>query len=167
MNKLNIILDVDDVVLDWHRAFAKKFKFGVINDWIPYNVIKPYLDKLTKDRLFWWTLPLKHYPNFTPFAYVSARGVPVSWTKQAMKLKNLPGRSKVYHVPWGHSKIEVLKSLNVDIFIDDKYETFLECHKNGIFCLLMDTGQNKHHRTKLRLNSLDISEITKLWQKYS
>lgn len=166
MNKLNIVLDVDDVVLDWHTSFAKKFKLEVPKNWVPYNVMKPYLDKLTPDRLFWTTLPKKHSPDFLPKAYVSARGVPVNWTRQAMKLRNIPGRSKIYHVSWGHSKIEILKNLNCDVFIDDKFETFEECHKNGIFCLLMDTPQNQHHRTKLRVHSLKYKEIYSLWQKY-
>lgn len=166
---MNIILDIDDVVLAWHEAYAKKYKVPIPKDWIPYNIMKPHLDELSKDRLFWVTLPVKNKPDFIPKAYVSARGVPVEWTKKAMKLRNIPGRSNIYHVPWGFSKIDVLKSLKCDIFIDDKYETFLECHKNGIFCLLMDTPQNKHHKTKFRIHTLQLKGILKkykLWQKY-
>jgi hypothetical protein len=156
---MNIILDVDDVVLAWHDAYVAKYKLPMPTDWIPYEKIKGHLEELTKNRLFWLTLPLKNMPNFTPYGYVSARGVPVQWTKDALKLRKLPGRSRVTHVPWGESKIDVLKRLNCTIFIDDKHETFLECHKNGIFCILMDTPQNRHHKTPYRIHSLDINTI--------
>jgi uncharacterized HAD superfamily protein len=163
---MNIILDVDDVVLAWHDAYSKKYNVPVPKDWIPYEKIKHHLEELRNNRLFWLTLPLKHMPNFLPYAYVSARGVPVQWTKDALKLRKLPGRNRVYHVPWGKSKIEILKELNCSIFIDDKYETFLECHNNGIFCLLMDTPQNRHHRTSYRINKLDISIIKDMYNTW-
>lgn len=165
---MNIILDVDDVVLAWHEAYAKRYKIPVPTSWIPYDVIKPHLEELRKDRLFWLTLPLKFMPNFTPKAYVSARGVPVDWTRKAMQLRKIPGRTNIHHVHWGESKIRLLKHLKCDIFIDDKYETFLECHKNGVFCLLMDSIQNRQHKTKLRIHSLKLKEIMSkydLWQK--
>jgi hypothetical protein len=156
---MNVILDVDDVVLSWHDAYITKYNLPMPTDWIPYDKIKDHLKELSKNRLFWLTLPLKNMPNFVPYGYVSARGVPVQWTKDALKLRKLPGRSRVIHVPWGQSKVDVLKRLNCDIFIDDKYETFLECHKNGIFTLLMDTPQNRHHNTNYRIHNLDISLI--------
>ena len=51
-------------------------------------------------------------PNFQPAGYVSARGVPVQWTKDCLKLRQFPGRSKVKHVHWGESKMDILKSFS-------------------------------------------------------
>lgn len=165
---MKIYLDVDDVVLAWHEAYAKRYNIPVPQSWIPYDQIKDHLIELQSQKNFWLTLQVKHMPNFQPTGYISARGVPVQWTKDTMKLRQIPGRSKVQHVGWGESKIELLKALGCDIFVDDRYDTFLECNKNGIFCLLMDTPQNKNHKTNLRIFDLNINKITKkyeLWKK--
>ena len=71
----------------------------------------------------------------------------------------------MYQVHWGESKIELLKSLGCTIFIDDKYLTFQECHKAGIFCLLMDAPHNRHIKTKYRIYDLNIKNIMNLWQQ--
>lgn len=160
---MNIYLDVDDVVLDWHPAYAKRFNVPLPTAWVPYDDIKHHLTQLQKEKDFWLSIKVKHMPNFRPAGYVSARGIPLQWTKDTLKLRNFPGRSKVRHVHWGESKIEVLKSLNCEIFIDDKIETFEECWANGIFCLLMDTAQNQSYKTKYRIMDLDINKIN---QKY-
>lgn len=166
--KVRIFLDVDDVVLAWHEAYIKKYNLPMPTDWVPYDEIKGHLEELQQDRLFWLTLRPKHVPNFNPTGYVSARGVPVQWTKDVMKLRKIPGRSKIRHVKWNESKMEVLKSVGCDIFVDDRYATFKECHENGIFCLLMDTPQNQHHETDLRIFDLKLKTIMKKynqWQK--
>lgn len=163
---MKIYLDVDDVVLAWHDAYFKKYNLSGITDWIPYDTIKYHLKELQNDRMFWITLPLMHKPNFQPSGYISAREVPIQWTKDAMKLRKIPGRSKVKHVNWGESKIKVLKSLDCEIFIDDKYSTFKECHDNGIFCLLMNSSLNQHHETEYRIFDLDIKKIKKKYQKW-
>lgn len=163
---MKIFLDVDDVILAWHEAYSKRYNVPIPTDWIPYDKIKDHLAELRKDKTFWITLPVKHVPNFQPSGYVSARSVPVTWTKEAMKLRNIPGRSKVKHVGWGESKMDVLKSLGCELFIDDKYETFLECQKNGIPCLLMDTPQNRHQKTNLRIYDLKIESIMKKYKQW-
>jgi len=162
--KLNIFLDVDDVVLGWHEAYINRYNLPMPTSWIPYEEIKHHLAELSKDKNFWLSLKAKHMPDFKPSGYVSARGVPVQWTKDTLKLRQFPGRSNVRHVKWGESKMSVLKALECDIFIDDKIETFEECWKHGIFCLLMDTPQNRSLKTKYRIRDLKIQTIMK---KYS
>lgn len=162
---MQIYLDVDDVVLAWYEAYIKRYNVPMPTNWMPYEEIKDHLAELRKDRSFWITLQVKHFPDFRPAGYVSARSVPIQWTKDAMRLRQLPGRSHVTHVGWGESKMDVLKSLGCDLFIDDKYETFLECHKAGIPCLLMDTPQNRHHKTNLRIYDLKLESIMKKYNK--
>ena len=163
---MNIFFDVDDVVLKWHEAYISRYNLPMPTSWIPYEEIKDHLNDLSKDRNFWLSLKVKHKPNFTPAGYVSARGIPVKWTRDTLKLRQLPGRSKVYHVKWGESKMEVLKSLNCDIFIDDKIETFEECWKHGIFCLLMDTPQNRSLKTQYRIKNLKLETIMKKYHYF-
>lgn len=156
---MNILLDVDDVVLKWHEAYINRYNLPMPTDWIPYDDIKDHLEELKKDKSFWLSIETKHTPNFQPKGYVSARGVPVSWTKETLKLRKLPGRSKVRHVGWGESKMDVLKNLKCELFIDDKYETVLQCIQNKIPALLMDTPQNRHIDTDLRIYDLNIESI--------
>ena len=161
-----IFLDIDDVIFNWNDCYANKFNTTVPKSWSKSNLMNKRLKLLTKDKNFWLNLTIKNYPDFKPNGFVSARGIPKSWTKESLKLNNIPGRSNVHQVNWGQSKIETLKSLNAEIFIDDKYETFKECHENGIFCLLMDASTNKKYKTKYRINRLNYVEILNLYKKW-
>ena len=120
-----------------------------------------------KEKPFWLNLPVKNTPNFQPKGFVSARGIPKAWTIESLKRNNIPGRTNVHQVNWGQSKVQLLKDLECEIFVDDKYETFRDCNKNGIFCLLMDAPHNKKYKTPLRINSLDIETIKKLYIKHA
>lgn len=161
-----IFLDIDDVIFNWYVDYAKRFNTKVPKSWLNSNLIKKRLDILTKEKNFWLNLSIKNIPNFQPNGFVSARGIPKSWTKDSLKINNIPGRSNVYQVGWGQSKIELLKKLKTDIFIDDKYETFKDCHKNNIFCLLMDAPHNQKYKTKYRIYDLNINTILEKYNKW-
>lgn len=161
MSKLKIFLDIDDVIFDWGKAYAERFDTTVPKYWTNSKMKLGRLELLTKEKDFWLNLPLKNTPNFQPNGFVSARGINKSWTKESLKLNNIPGRSNVHQVYWGQSKLKVLKDLNCDIFIDDKVSTFKELNKNGIFCLLMSAEHNKKIKTPYRIDELNIDEILK------
>ena len=164
---MRIYLDIDDVIFDWHNDYAKRFNCSVPQRWHKRTsrVMKDRLSLLSHEKPFWMNLTVKHTPNFQPAGFVSARGIPITWTRESLKKFNIPGRSNVHQVHWGESKIELLKTLGCDIFIDDKYLTFKECHHAGIFCLLMDAPHNRHIKTKYRIYDLDIKNIMSLWQQ--
>ena len=61
--------------------------------------------------------------------------------------------------------LTILKELGCDLFIDDKIETFEELNKAGTPCLLMTANHNKDYKTPLRINSLDINKINKLYAR--
>lgn len=161
---MNIYLDIDDVIFRWQEAYAKRFNTNVPKSFVKSNLMTRRLNILTKEKDFWLNLPVKNVPNFQPKGFVSARGIPKAWTKQSLKMNNIPGRSNVHQVYWGQSKLQLLKSLNCDIFIDDKPETFYECNRNGVFCLLMDADHNQKVRTKYRIYDLDIDKIMKKYE---
>lgn len=167
MNKIpNIVLDIDDVIFDFQPGYAKKFNTKVQKSWSTSNLMKKRLNLLMKDKDFWIHLPIKNIPNFQPKGFVSARGIPKKWTIESLRLNNIPGRSKVNQVYWGESKISKLKELKTDIFIDDKYETFKECHANGIFCLLMNASHNQKYKTNLRVFDLNLENILKIYDEH-
>lgn len=160
----NIILDIDDVIFDFNGAFASYFNIKPHKHWASSKLMSKRLNFLTGVKDFWVNLPVKNRPNFTPKGFVSARGIYKSWTIESLRKNNIPGRSNVHQVNWGESKIEKLKALGCDIFIDDKYQTFKECHQNGIFCLLMDAPHNRKYKTKYRIYDLDIDNIIKMYK---
>lgn len=162
---MNVFLDIDDVIFDWHRDYAKRFNCAVPKRWSNAKIMKDRLKILAEEKDFWLNLTVKNKPNFIPAGFVSARGISKKWTVESLQKHKIPGRSNVHQVPWGQSKIEVLKSLNCDIFVDDKYATFKECHENGVFCLLMDAPHNQHINTPYRIYTLDIENILLLWRK--
>lgn len=161
--KLNIFLDIDDVIFSWQECYAKEFNIKIPKSWSNSNRTHKRLEKLRKNKNFWLSLKVKNQPNFIPNGYVSARSIPKSWTRESLQINSIPGRSSIYQVDWGKSKIDTLKSLNCDIFIDDKVETFRECKKNGIFCLLMDAPHNQKVKTKYRIYDLNIQNILNIY----
>lgn len=163
---MNIFLDIDDVIFDFQRGYASRFNTKQQKSWSKSKLMSNRLKILSEEKNFWLSLPVKNIPNFQPKGFVSARGIKKTWTKESLKINNIPGRSNVHQVYWGESKINVLKSLGCDVFIDDKYETFKECNKNGIFCLLMDASHNQKYKTKLRIYDLNIETIKDLYNKY-
>ena len=159
MSKPNIFLDIDDVIFRWFEMYAARFNTKVPKSWVNSDLIHRRLSILQKEKEFWLNLPIKHMPDFQPKGFVSARGIPKAWTEESLKINNVPGRSNVNQVHWGKSKIDVLKDMNCNIFVEDKISTFKECNKNGIFCLLMDSPQNQSINTKYRIHDLKLDTI--------
>lgn len=159
----NVFLDIDDVIFTWYENYAKRFNTKVPKSWLSSKLIIKRLDILSQEKEFWLSLDVKNIPNFQPRGFVSARGIPKAWTKESLKINKIPGRTNVHQVGWGQSKIDVLKSLGCEVFVDDKYQTFKECRKNGIFCLLMDAPHNQKYKTKYRIYDLDINKISQMY----
>ncbi len=162
---MNVFLDIDDVIFDWHRCYAERFDVPIPKEWDTSEEMGKRLKILSEEKDFWMNLAVKNRPNFIPAGFVSARGVAKSWTVASLAKHDIPGRSNVHQVPWGKSKVALLKELNCHIFVDDKYETFKECNENGIFCLLMDAPHNQGIQTPYRIRTLDIGNILYLWRK--
>lgn len=163
---MNIFLDIDDCVADWVPTFCKKYECPIPTTWVNPYITLERLTELKKDKSYWINLPPKHIPNFQPRGYLSARSVPKRWAYEFMKLNNIKGRCNINQVPWNVSKIDKLKALKADIFIDDKAETFLECHEAGIFCLLVDTPWNQHISSEYRIHNLDINIIKQKYKQW-
>ena len=72
------------------------------------------LKELANNEDFWVNLPVKHRPSFEPTCYISSRSIPVEFTEKFIQKAGLPC-APVYHVPWNETKVEVLKSNNIDI----------------------------------------------------
>lgn len=156
VHKSVIGLDLDDTIFDFLGAYKARFGVELADYWNSDYNMKANLDILKEDKDFWVNLPVKHIPTFEVDYYVTARSIPVEWTEEAIQKNNLP-KAKVYTLPWNVSKIDTLKNLGIEIFIDDKYETFKECLNSGIFCYLVDAPHNRHYDVgHHRIYNLDL-----------
>ncbi len=158
-NVKKIGLDIDDVLADFLGGFCEYYKLEKIpSHWYFYKDGVKYseLEELPKE--FWMSLKPRIDPKslkFSPVAYITHRVCPVEWTIEWLEKHEFP-YAPVYNVDPSVSKVETAKNLGIDTFVDDKYQTFLEMNKNGIFCWLFDTNQNKKHNVGFkRIYDLD------------
>lgn len=144
--------DLDDVIFEFTSSYEKRFGVKLSSYWNGDYNMSDNLKSLQKDKDFWVNMPVKSTVPFEVDYYITARSIPVEWTQEAIQKNNLP-KAPIYSLPWNVSKIDTLKKLGITIMIDDKWSTFKECKKNGIFCYLVTTDANRrydvgHHRIK-------------------
>ena len=93
--------------------------------------------------------------GFEPACYVTSRPVDSKVTESWLDKHGFP-RKEVITVPVNSSKVDSLKELNIDIFIDDNFENFVDLNKNGIFCYLFSAPWNiKYDVGHMRIDSLN------------
>jgi len=140
-------LDIDDVLADLCGAYMKKRGLQEPKFWYwSYG-----LDKDIEDQDAWeeflLNLPRKIEPEdlpFEPVCYITSRTVPTSVTEQWIEKNGFPC-VPVITVGRGQSKVDAAKKQGVDVFVDDKYDTFMEMNANGICCYLMDASHNRRY----------------------
>lgn len=155
-----ICCDLDDVVFDFTGAYESRFNIKLSDYWEGDYNMSENLRQLQNDKDFWVNMPVKTRIPFEIDAYVTARSIPIEWTKEAIQKNNLP-KAKVISLPWNVSKVDTLKKLGCNIMIDDKMATFKECKANGIFCYLVTTAANSHYDVgHHRIN--DLSDLKNL-----
>lgn len=155
---LKIGLDLDQTIDDFWGPYLEKFGPPKTDSEVTKNVAR----KLSKDRNFWLTLPVLRRPNFTPALYCTARVNNKAWTKKYLFDNDFP-KAPVYQVPGYAARKSPRIKGRVDVFIDDSVRHFNEMNENGVPCLLMDSPDNKHIDTPLRVYSLDYAEIESVY----
>ena len=56
----------------------------------------------------------------------------------------------------GETKLEAIKELGLDIFVDDSFDNYYDINKGGTFCYLFDSPYNKKYNVShRRLFTLD------------
>lgn len=157
LNRPKIGLDIDGVICDFNGAYAEKFCPDGIHSWNCHFDTKEHLEELTQTPDFYLGLkPLcdpKDIP-FEPHCYITSRSVPQEWTEEWLFKNGFPTRP-VHSIPFGHSKVEVAKNSGIDIFVDDRYENFVELNNAGICTFLFDASHNKRYEVGYkRIHSL-------------
>lgn len=149
LEEKRIGLDIDDVLADWVPAFCKAAGVPEPSSW--YFGFKEHIKRLEAEGFdyteFMKNLPVKTKPEdipFEPTCYVTSRDLtPVSVAEEWIAKNGFP-QVPVIQVLRSEEKIQVAKDMNLDIFVDDKFDTFVRMNKAGILCYLFDTDHNRH-----------------------
>lgn len=147
LNAPKIGLDIDEVLADWVAHWTLYHGQEVPETWNFDRSIGEKFDKLKDDKDFWLSIPVKTSPyeiNFEPHCYITARSIPKEWTEEWLDNNGFP-TMPVHVVPHNASKVQVAKESGIDIFVDDRFENFVELNKAGVFCFLFDAPHNRRY----------------------
>jgi len=164
LNSPKIGLDIDEVLCDWLGAWRKLWNIEEVPDsWFFDRNIKDKFNQLKEQgKLDEFYLNLDVNSNispenlpFEPHCYITSRPVDKHITEMWLDKYNFPARP-VYTVDVNHTKVEVAKKAGINIFVDDRYENFVELNNAGICCYLFDAPHNKRYDVgHKRIKNLD------------
>lgn len=140
-------LDIDEVLADWVGHWTRHHGQEVPETWNFDRNIEDKFSALKDNKEFWLSIPVKTNPkdiHFEPHCYITSRSIPIEWTVEWLDKNGFP-TMPVYQVNHGQSKVEVAKNSGIEIFVDDRFENFVELNKAGIFCYLFDAPHNKRY----------------------
>jgi hypothetical protein len=156
---LKVGLDIDGVIADFISHLLCSIGEDPARDVNHWNdpVIRVGFEKIKTNPEFWTTIPVLTYPAdipFEPCCYVTARSVDSCVTQKWLDENGFPA-APLISLGHNESKVETLKRLGVDVFIDDRFENFQELNANGILCYLFDAPHNsKYNVGHKRIKSL-------------
>lgn len=139
-------LDLDGVLVDYYSGFCEYADIKPTqNHWLFSYTWEKRHRELYDNKDFWVNLkPLVDGASlpFDPVSYVTNRHIPVEWCEEWLEKNGFP--CAPVHVVQS-SKVEVLKNIGVDLFVDDCYSNFVDLNKNGVFCYLYDREYNRKY----------------------
>ena len=145
-----IMLDIDEVICDWVGGWTDKFNLEVPKAWFfDRDIMEKFeiLKKAGEIDDFYLGLQPKISPDelpFEPWCYVTSRPVDTKVTEKWLDMHGFPARP-VYTVDVNHTKVEILKEAGGEIFVDDRYDNFVQINNAGICCYLMDAPHNQRY----------------------
>lgn len=147
LTRPKIGLDIDEVLADWVGTWTSKFNQELPSSWRFDREIMKKFDEMKNDKEFWLGLPLKTKPEdlpFEPHCYITSRCIPKEWSEEWLDNNGFPV-AEVHAVPFGESKVQVAKDSGIDIFVDDKFDNFIELNEAGICTFLFDAPHNQRY----------------------
>lgn len=147
LNMPKIGLDIDEVLADWVGHWSKLHGQEVPETWNFDRNIGEKFDKLKDNKDFWLSIPVKTKPediHFEPHCYITSRSIPKEWTEEWLDKNGFP-TMPVYSVGFGESKVDVAKASGIDIYVDDRFENFVELNNAGICTYLFDAPHNQRY----------------------
>src|SRR5574344_94441 len=155
LRPLKIGLDIDEVICDFIGGMKEKFGLKEPNYWNWSYKMKELLKPSKELDKFYLNLKPLIEPNsllFEPTCYITNRPVSKEITEQWIENNGFPC-VPVYST---NDKITTAKEANIDVFIEDNYNNFVDLNNNGIFTLLLTRKHNEKYDVGMRrVNSLD------------
>lgn len=152
-------LDLDDVLIDFVAQYMKYFDVKERpKNWKFDYKMSERLHSVINDRDFWLNMQPTISPDdlhFEPAVYITNRSAPDGINEEWIEKFGFP-TAPIVRVEG--SKLETAKKHNVEIFVDDKYEHFVELNNNGVFCFLMDASHNRRYNVGFK-RLMSLSEI--------
>lgn len=159
MNIPNIWLDIDGLFADFSTAFLNWFDFEDKTPPTDWNDSRFRLnfDKIKSNEEFWMSLPPLLKPDTIKFpfkGYCTHRpDTHVDITKAWLRKHGFP---ELPVISVSGSKVDALKEVGCEIFIDDGFHNFTDLNNSGITCYLLTRPQNKKYNVgKMRLNHIN------------
>lgn len=149
-------LDIDEVLADFVGAMMKRFpqmkKRSVF--WNDHHITDNFSD-IKNDKKFWLGIEPKNLDlPFEPHCYITSRPVDKSVTEQWLKMHGFP-KAPVYSIGHNQSKVDIARQAGIEIFVDDRFENFVELNKVGVCCFLFDAPHNQRYNVGYkRIHSL-------------
>lgn len=155
MKKLNVVLDIDEIIADFMSGILDEARRRGITEGIPSCLDDVYswhvsdnflkvLNSVRDDNEFWLNLNVLSIPHFIPRAYLTARFCESEITKQWFEKHDIP-QAEIITVKDRTDKIAILKRLNPDLFVDDNVWTIQECIDAGINAMLFKHQHQRDH----------------------
>lgn len=140
-------LDIDGVLADFVGGIRSKYNLPEPKSWVWSYKIRDILKPSKQLDKFYLSLKPLINPNellFEPTCYITARPVDTKITEKWLEDNGFPCMP-VYTINMEHSKEQVAKEANVDIFIDDYFKNFVELNNAGINTYLLSTVYNQKY----------------------
>lgn len=149
LHRPKIGLDIDEVICGWSLAWCEKFGYPIPEHWnFSYNN-KEHFESFNGDiEEFYLNIPplIKAIDMpFEPHCYITSRSVPKELTMKWLQNHGFP-TVPVYSVGLGMSKVDVAKEAGIEIFVDDRFENFVELNNAGICTYLWDAPHNRKYQ---------------------
>lgn len=161
---MKIFLDVDGVICNFSGGLENKYPQFKIKEQVEY-ALPSYVDMATlySDKAFWLGLGVIDRPTVEIAGLVSHRPFETYITEFWLHINRFP-RIPVYHVDCSTKKAELLLSLGVDLYIDDKAETVIHCASAGINAYCYTQPWNETFTGLKRITCL--TELERLCNEY-
>lgn len=156
-----VILDVDGVLCNFtegiiHKAkelgFSEFFPLDAskVNHWNISSKFSEVFDVVKHDPEFWLSLtPMITELPFSPIAYLTARPIDSKITEQWLQTHGFP-KAKIITVSDPDEKLEYIKKLNPDAFIDDYFVTIKQIRNADANGILFKQPYQRGHKKECK-----------------
>jgi hypothetical protein len=160
----SVYLDIDGVIAAFEEHFLERFGYAGqhANDWND-PIFRRNFEEISSDEKFWLTLPTLETPmdiTYPIAGYCTSRSVPLELTRRWLDLHRFP-TGNLISLKLGESKVEALKKVNCEVFIDDSIKNFVELQSSGILCFL----KTRPHNTKYEVGHYRVENLKQFFDK--